>query len=199
MNILSKYKDFYDYLVGIYGVDPKLVLDRRRGTGLKFLGPASFQLAICGNLIDGFYDGEKCYVGEGLLKVGKEVEIKKFWPASVERGVKIIFRQYPVIMRDTIITLSPEIKKTNQNDKHNCPIIMVTDTSKGYEPFPKLEDYNIASIYDADTMFKMLSNWLSEKITESENIVDNRDDVAKLLDKGFDKKCSFRPKAKICT
>ncbi len=29
MKILGKYKDYYDYLQGIYGVDPLLVLDRR--------------------------------------------------------------------------------------------------------------------------------------------------------------------------
>jgi len=29
MKILGKYKDYYDYLQGIYDVDPLLVLDRR--------------------------------------------------------------------------------------------------------------------------------------------------------------------------
>lgn len=29
MKVLSKYKDYYDYLVGIYGMDEKLILDRR--------------------------------------------------------------------------------------------------------------------------------------------------------------------------
>ena len=27
MKIISKYKDYYDYLQGIYGVDEKLILD----------------------------------------------------------------------------------------------------------------------------------------------------------------------------
>ena len=29
MKIISKYKDVYDYLTGIYGEDPLLILDRR--------------------------------------------------------------------------------------------------------------------------------------------------------------------------
>ena len=44
----------------------------------------------------------------------------------------------------------------------------------------------------------MLSSWLSQKITEAENIVDNRDDIQKLESKGFNKKCSFRPNMKSC-
>ena len=32
MKIISKFKDYYDFLQGIYGVDPLLVLDRTKGT-----------------------------------------------------------------------------------------------------------------------------------------------------------------------
>ena len=35
MKIISKYKDYYDYLTGIYGVDDKIVLDRRGWEGKK--------------------------------------------------------------------------------------------------------------------------------------------------------------------
>ncbi|UOP05387.1 hypothetical protein [Conchiformibius kuhniae] len=39
MKIISKYKDFYDYLVGMYGQDPVLVYDRRDGSDAAALTP----------------------------------------------------------------------------------------------------------------------------------------------------------------
>lgn len=42
----------------------------------------------------------------------------------------------------------------------------------------------------------MLSNWLSERISKKENIIDKRTNVEKLESKGFDKITSFRPNIK---
>lgn len=37
MKIISQYKDYYDYLIGFYGIDEKIVLDRRKFN--KYNGP----------------------------------------------------------------------------------------------------------------------------------------------------------------
>ena len=56
MKIISKYKDYYDYLVGTYGEDPKLILDRREGFILsKDSTECKYQLYICGKIIDIYY------------------------------------------------------------------------------------------------------------------------------------------------
>lgn len=206
MKILSKYKDYYDYLTGIYGVDPKLVLDRRKGARIdKFRSPGGFSIAICGNLVQGFYDGEKCYCGDSLLKVGEEVEVKEYFRGigfQKEKKVKIKYTTYSLvghIPEEHEVTLYREPQETDLNEQHDCPILLVTSTWRNdYEPFPRLEDYGIGAVYSPNEMFTMLSSWLSQKITEAENIVDTRSDEMKLESKGFNKKCSFRPKMKTC-
>lgn len=204
MKIISKYKDYYDYLIGTYGIDPKLVLDRRQGTRLQEFHATSFTLAICGNLVDVFYDGEKCYCGNGLRKVGKELETSR-WCREISgtKKEKQILIKYTTpsgygVPEKQVVNLYAYTRPTALNDKHGVPILRVASYGDNYH-FPHLGDCNIGSLYPPEEMFQMLTNWLSQKITEAENIVDTRDDVAKLLDKGFDKKCSFRPKAKKCS
>jgi len=76
MKILSKYKDYYDYLMGIYGEDPLLILDRREGRQLSFCDNHNYMLNlhIGGYEIQGFSPGRedrpdipaKVYWGENL-------------------------------------------------------------------------------------------------------------------------------------
>lgn len=204
MKILSKYKDYYDYLVGTYGIDPKLVLDRREGSRIsKYRSPGAFSIAICGNLIQGFYDGEKCYCGDSLLKVGKEVEVNEYFRGigfQKEKKIKINYTTKTLgVEEEHEERLYQEPQETDLNDKYNCPIILLTGSWRSdYDPFPRLEDYGIGAVYSPNEMFTMLSSWLSQKITEAENIEDNRSDEMKLESKGFNKKCSFRPKMKTC-
>lgn len=205
MKILSKYKDYYDYLVGYYGIDPKLVLDRRQGITIDnwfAISPGPFTLAICGNLIRGFYDGKRSYCGENLLKIGKLTQyagnyLKNF---ENEEVVEIKFTKDKglYIERTDTYYISKKIEKTDINNKKDCPILLVTGGYDNYQEFPRLSDFNIPAIYSAEEMFEMLSSWLSNKITEKENIVDTRSDVMKLESKGFSNKCSFRPKMKSC-
>ena len=119
MKIISKYKDYYDFLLGKYGVDPKLVLDRRKGGRLTETSPQSFKLAICGKLIDVFFDGEKCYCGDGLYKVGVKHESKRFKFASFDTEdhitVKIVYKtkDYWNIETEHTIYLNPKVEKTD--------------------------------------------------------------------------------------
>lgn len=206
MKIISKYKDYYDYLIGVYGVEPKLVLDRRKGYRLNEDNPTYFTLAICDKLIDVFYDGEKCYCGEGLYKVGKEIDYRLFNRFSLgmdtEKRILIKYKtkNYLGGFDDHEVRLNPVIRETDINIREGCPIIRLdaNNTVDRAMVYPHLGDCNIGSIYTAEEMFTMLSNWLSQRITEEENIVDNRSDVDKLQDKGFNKVCSFRPKMKNC-
>lgn len=56
MKIISKYKDYYDYLVGIYEIDEKLVLDRTKFDVPSYSNVVTFY--ICGKCIDGYYDAK---------------------------------------------------------------------------------------------------------------------------------------------
>jgi hypothetical protein len=81
MRIISKYKDYYDYLQGIYGVDEKLILDRTeffptpdrfRTEVLRYKHNLdSYELVrfwICGYLIEGLYNE-----GSGRFFYGNEL------------------------------------------------------------------------------------------------------------------------------
>ena len=56
MKIISKFKDFYDYLTGVYGVDPKLVLDRRNMLNYELGIDTKYLLKIGTHVIDIFVD-----------------------------------------------------------------------------------------------------------------------------------------------
>ena len=200
MHIISKYKDYYDYLTGIWGVDPKLILDRR-----KYVLPpyepsnkSKITFYIAGKVIEGFYVDGKVYYGESLNQFKNEKIT--FSPLINERrGKDIYIDSKNLRFGGDWFSLTPYEDINKYNDIENCPILMKSFSfGEKYYTYPILNDWNIASIIPPEEMFTMISNWLSNKNTEAENRVDNRTDVEKLLSKGFDKKCSFRPKSKIC-
>jgi len=198
MKIISKYKDYYDYLIGIYGVDPKLVLDRRKHVNPQILGPQRIIIYICGNKIEGFYDGNSFYYGKDLEIIGERKKNRSYnfiWSNRTSKEmIEIKFRPNDFSPKETIL-INPNIIKTNINDKEDCPIIYggyhhYKDIGNGN--YPKLSDLNISSVYPPEEIYQMLSQWLSERISKKENITDIRCDVDKLQSKGFDKKKSFR-------
>jgi len=80
MKIISKYKDYYDYLQGIWGMDEKLVLDRTVSSPtpnyLSYLGMPYVSLArfyICGNVVEGVYYQERVNA-LGVFLFGDEIE-----------------------------------------------------------------------------------------------------------------------------
>lgn len=207
MKIISKYRDFYDYLSGIWGEDPKIILDRREFVNHEFYSiPTKIILFICGKRIEGFYDGENFYFGESLSKFGIIREKRKypFWlynryHSDVEPSRYVSFKHKSNLTAtvDYIINVDITNDLENHNIKENCPILINTGY-KNDEKYPILSKMNVGSILPPEVIYQMLVDWLSERNSESENRADNRTDIEKLTSKGFDKKCSFRPKSKIC-
>ena len=77
MKIISKYKDYYDFYVGIYGEDPLLVLDRTKndnkcvfcGNLLSLRRNSRITLYISGFKTDGYIDKDGVtHWGDDLLK-----------------------------------------------------------------------------------------------------------------------------------
>lgn len=63
MRIISKYKDYYDYLQGINGVDEKLILDRTMYGHLDSIPgkPMKETIFICDYQVDGLWFESKIY------------------------------------------------------------------------------------------------------------------------------------------
>jgi len=191
MKIISKYKDYYDYLQGIYGIDNKIILDRREGEvfNIDYLKPyrkntyTIIKLAICNELICVAIDYN------GRTYCGKSLANKLVYKYS-HRDNKLV-GSLPNEFNDHI-TIHTDLEYTDLNTKCNCPIIGLNLALYGGDivKFPRLSDFNIASMYSAEQIFKDLYTWIEEhKIIDKP---DNRTDIEKIISAGFDKKTSFR-------
>ncbi len=184
MKIISKYKDYYDYLVGTYGEDPKLILDRREGFILsKYSTECKYQLYICGKIIDIYYKDCNYYYG---------VEIKEFDNFEYSKWYKK--RDDIVMINRMKFNIFPYDDPDDINNKENCPIILKSGNM--YTKFPRLIDMEFPRYMEADIIYQKLIDWYSNQIDKKLIIEDNLTDVDKLLNKGFDKIYSFRPKIK---
>jgi len=200
MLIVSKFKDYYDFLSGVWGIDPKLVLDRREFDNVEFYSydPQHITLYICGKSIDGFWDGENFYYGEDLSKFG-DIHKRRYWgfrretePSRVVEfefkgnGITSVKKRYE-IMVDIVNSTKP------YNLKENCPILMKSPYGKDkFYKFPVLSKMNVGSILPPEVIYQMLVDWYSERNNEAEKRPDNQTDLQKLESRGFDKKESFR-------
>lgn len=196
MKIISKYKDYYDYLSGIYGVDPKLILDRREGLHdpiSKYEHEKSktgkITLIICGKLIEGYRFENKIFYGQ---------DIKQFQNTKNSKHNNL---DYPYITisdnswsryKDYTYALEPVEGYSNITEKYECPVLIKSGWNS-FTKFPKLSELDLASFIPAEEMYKMLCGYLAGKIDKQQNIISNLTDVQKLENKGFDKITSFRP------
>jgi len=183
MKIISKYKDYYDYLVGQRGIDNKIVLDRREGIVLKGYDISKSSLVlvhICGITYTGYTNSRGItYWAKNLSKCGKK--IKSFFRGTIE---------YEIILRDGAkIVINPTPVKTELNDKYNCSILISIGYSK-VEKYPRLKDFNVGSFYPSEKIYNDLYNWISKRIEP--NIKDNRTNIEKIKSAGFDVVHSFR-------
>jgi hypothetical protein len=201
MKILSKYKDYYDYLTGIWGEDPKLILDRRNGNP-KPLGEIydfekdksyKITLIICGRLIEGYRFQNKIYYGQDLIQF-KNTENSKWdqidYPhITIENGNKWFNK------RDTLYALKPVEGFLDINKKQNCPIL-IKHSNNTYTEFPKLEELNLGSFINPEEIYIWVQEYLSKQLDESLDKIPLLTNIQKLENKGFDKKYSFRPNIK---
>ena len=68
MKIISKFKDYYDYLQGVYGVDDKLIIDRTKYTPLSYKPSVKTKHSLyIGNLqVDVLWIDGKPYTGNDV-------------------------------------------------------------------------------------------------------------------------------------
>jgi hypothetical protein len=192
MKILSKYKDYYDFLSGVYGEDPKLILDRRDFYYQKYRpSKGKITFIICGKIIEGYFDGENYHYGDSLKQFGEELKTKNFY--YPDNKCVFISNKKKTYSREDYYCLDIREDLNNINKKENCPIILATGIRvDNFTKFPILSEFQLAKFIPAEEIYKWLSTWLANKIDEKQNYVDNRTDDLKLESNGFDKKISFR-------
>lgn len=183
MKIIDKRgrKDYYDFLVGIYGEDPKIVFDRRSEYNYEPMKGKN-SLYLCGKVYDIYFDGNRCYIGD---------DIKQFdTSTSYQR-----WRSSDYIFIDRVrYELSPIFDKKGLNRINSTPILV--SGTFGLVLNPLLSSLNLNNYISPDDIFLSVSSWISNEIDEKLKIINNLTDTQKLESKGFDKKTSFRPNIK---
>lgn len=211
MIIIDGKKDYYDYLTGIYGVDPKLILDRRRG--VESVNAHHSCIIICGRVVEIYEYKNEFYFGDRLDEILNLTRTKYFSvDYQLNRLIENRKKASPVIVDfenlryDDYRIVCKEIYDDpfNLNVKFECPIIKVDmrdfnrlGSKVDYcESYINLKDMGLASIVTAEKIYSWLSTWLGEQVERrmETNIVST--DKQKLVNKGFDVKSSFRPNMK---
>ena len=190
MKIISKYKDYYDYLQGIYGIDNKLILDRRDFDPIpKDRCNEKVQLIIGDKIVEGYHYNNEYYFGQKRLdelnEITKSKKVDKWYK---EKGI-------------THWILDVRLNCNIRDFKNDTDFAICEYTVPKYRKnvnggvqykYPKLSDYNISHILDPHSIWLILNEYLSRKVTEQEPIVPVGDDKVRLISAGFDPKTSFR-------
>ena len=216
MLIQSNFKDFYDYLQGVYGIDEKVVYERicyssvnSKGewqkTGLykpQYLASEECKyevclLAICGTLYHVYIINSKFYFGlnKNDFKEGKYAHILKLLPKEKHKQFASDLHDNSSYYRDGDTTKDKyNLTPTDLNEKHNCPVLLVRGYDSYHNNFEiiaknvKLSDFGIGQVISPHDIYIGISNFLSRE----KPVVDKRTDIQKIVGKGFDKKTSFR-------
>jgi hypothetical protein len=202
MKIIDKKRDFYDYLVGIYGIDEKLVLDRRNSTNIQF-PPNYLRFYIAGYIIEGLYVDKKFYYGKALdkfkIKDGRNrTYMSKHWNRDYEKSILVKYNEREYVTDENWIYQEPILDKDDINQRFNCPILIATNAPNrevDVKEYPLLKDFDLAKFIPAETIYQWLSAWLGNQITLKEQSPELSND-GKIEAKGFCKKRSFRTKMK---
>lgn len=214
MKIISKYKDYYDFLSGIYGEDPKLILDRR-DFGVNFL-PTSCDfkviLYITGYVVEGVCKDGKFYYGEDLYKIQSNVPeySNKYMRWNNEDNDDYISVEINNSLgkKELISVMVKQVKdKCNYNIYLECPILIqcnaiqsgsvsIPNRSIRFIKYPELNKLELGSYLLPEKIYQMILDWLSAQVDRKLNKVVELTNEQKIENKGFDKKTSFRPNMK---
>jgi len=203
MKILGKYKDYYDYLQGIYGVDPILVLDRR-DTNMLIRKPDE---ELKDNLVKmGLFVGGKKYNiyyfnGDSYYDLD---DINKLNNILIEKKLPIISMPWKYGWRnwDDAMILTKEwwnsengvLSNINKSKREPVLISEVKDYRRGYNPEYTpciLSQWDFHKVLGSEETYKEVSALLGY-LVDHPSIPNNQSNIEKLLSHGFDKKKSFR-------
>jgi hypothetical protein len=178
MKIISKHKDYYDYLQGEFGIDEKIVYTRNCYPFCikdNDFTDSKYAFAICGRV----YFVEQNEDGDW-----DNVEYFKEFKNRLKKG-KFEFTNLNKITNEPILMLTAGIGWiSDENDFLN---------NINHFRVPLLKNSPIPSLISPKEMWQLVYNFLSQQISDKETTV-ILSDKEKIVNKGFDLKSSFRGK-----
>lgn len=199
MKIIDNKKDYYDYLMGIYGIDEKIVYDRRDSITKEY---------FCKSKCYSWYPNENPFDSayEMTLRVGnmqykfvrnKDTDYKWDMPKIAYRGYYRGYSRQVETITNPMRISDEELEHWKEND---CPIVLTISYSRDYwwnrgsdivVRNPILSTFGvIPKFIPANEIWENVYDFISHR--NDKKIVDNRTDVEKLEAHGFDKRNSFR-------
>lgn len=200
-------KDFYDYLTGIYGIDERVILNRRNFTFLKNLDSPLFYNEERPEDREKEFKKYGCF--DDLHNTWFKRPVGVFYKCLLEAGNHwYIFRVERYIDKynkphldwefvDRIIVNSnlhagntPVTFFENVDyDRVDKPELIKKYLKNGI-PNPIVKDTILTSFIEAEDAYQGIYSYISS--LNDINFADTRDDIQKLESAGFDKKSSFR-------
>lgn len=217
MKIISKYKDYYDYLSGIWGEDP-LITYVRKSTDIPFStysDCSKVKIYIGGMLVEGLLYKGIFYYGDDLrvftskipyyLTMGKSSFSssrlgKEYGNVTLDKDSVVFIARNTLRdgqidpYRDMFILNKPIIDTQKVNERENCPVVL--EINKKFYKNPILKEVKLNSFLPPEQVYRLTSDWLSLQWTKAEDKPDLRTNVQKVESHGFDSKTSFRPNIK---
>lgn len=196
MKIVSKYKEYYDYLQGVYVIDDKLVLDRTSYYKLPYpLSNDKSTIHIGEVVVEVYWKKDVPYIGEEIEKYSI-VNKNSFGVYSSLHGMynNTSHKDYYFIPNGRysfirVLKQPLDLKDKSPTWKEDCPILL--ETYQGFKKFPLLKEYNISKKLSAEAIWMLLTQWLSKQIGKKEKVPE-MSDKSKILAAGFDLKTSFK-------
>jgi len=217
MLILTRRKDYYDYLIGKYGVDRNIVFDRNKNIGNFEINSFPFYLpedirdeqyphilvsqfnyiVVCGKayltIID--VNGERILTRDDLKKkkIRNNVSHHRYFWTKHKRKKEI---------NDELIKYyvgAYHIKFIEIHKKIDCPIFRITNISRNgidlYEKTPVLTNIKgLVNVLPADMIYKELTYFIGNVLRNNPDpeIYSEISNKHKILKGGFDPVTSFR-------
>ena len=211
MKIIDNKKDYYDYLVGIYGLDSETVYDRRGSISLKTSYSFNHRYPNIGTVIK---ESDDPYYNHLLPEKGKKRF--SFIGGNVEFPYYGILDDFNVVIGNFSYMILTDrykegeivkgdnllIKKSTRTDDDDCPIGIISSLPMSEEP-TRIKNSNrfiarnvilngtwLAKLFPAEEVWKDIYDFIRSK--KEKKIIDNRTDKEKIISAGFDVKTSFR-------
>lgn len=183
MKIIDNKKDYYDYLMGIYGIDNKIVYDRRDSM--------TFDCIKKTNMFSDNVSQIRVKIGNLVYYIVKNQETGK-WECPDE--ITTYDGRYYDTIPNPVRLNNEELKREFtlwRSDKTGADIPIMIKYDHSVFPNPILATFPVVPKFiPATTVWEEVYNFISSKYDTP--ITDTRTEKQKIESAGFDSKTSFR-------
>lgn len=196
MKIISKYKDYYDYYQGIFGIDESKVYDRR--SAVRMIVPRDGEVQALHVCIGGreytfyHYANKFYYTPEEVMKMRSILNEE-----NVKYNKYVIWYRKRTLYNETLEDLKKIWKPYEDTDKNKITREPVIAYWSGYGSWktrwfvPILGDLPVTKVLDPKEVYILVEGFLGW-LVDNPPLPDTQTNENKIVQHGFDTKQSFR-------